>query len=74
MRRFIKIDEKTKQIISIRYGSEIVAGEIESELGELGQIMQEDGTFITPEPIIDNSPTIEDKVNYLYYKAKGVIY
>lgn len=46
--RFIRLDENNK-ILSIRIGQEIVEGEIQSDIGELGQIRQEDGTFITPE-------------------------
>lgn len=73
MGRYITINEKNA-VTGVRYGYSIVEGEIESEAGELGQIMQEDGTFITPEPEqIDEIPTMEDKVNYLYYKAKGLI-
>lgn len=60
--RFIKLDENNK-IISIRYGQEIVQGEIQSNTGELGQIMQPDGSFITPEPDpIEPEPTIEEQI------------
>lgn len=47
--RFIRLNEDNK-VIAIREGRSIVDGEIESDTGELGQIMQPDGTFITPEP------------------------
>lgn len=71
--RFIRIDENNR-VVSIRHGAEIVDGEIQSETGEIGQIMQADGTFIAPEPEpVEPVPTLEDKVNYLYYKAMGVI-
>ena len=33
-------------------------GEILSVIGEEGQIMQPDGTFITPEPIVEPQPYI----------------
>lgn len=46
--------------------------EIESELGELGQILQQDGTFVDPEPT-QTTPetTLEDKINFIYYKQMG---
>ena len=47
MARYIKVNDDGK-IIAVRYGHEIAIGEIESEIGELGQIMQSDGTFIDP--------------------------
>lgn len=47
--RFIKLDSNDK-VIGVREGPYIVDGEIQSDTGELGQIMQEDGTFITPDP------------------------
>lgn len=47
--RFIKINHENK-VVSIRHGKDILEGEIQSDTGELGQIMLEDGTFITPEP------------------------
>ena len=49
-------------------------GEIQSDIGELGQIMQPNGTFTDPEPeSATPQPTLEDKVNYLFYKAKGLV-
>lgn len=50
MSRFITLDSNNK-VIGIRNGLSIVEGEIESDVGEIGQIMQGDGTFITPDPI-----------------------
>jgi hypothetical protein len=45
-----------------------------SDLGEIGQVQQADGSFITPTPItVTPTPTLDDKVNYLYYTALGVI-
>ncbi len=60
--RFIKLDENNK-VISIRYGKSIVEEEIQSDLGELGQIMQSDGTFIddqTPQP--DSVPSLQEQI------------
>lgn len=48
--RFITLDENNK-VTGIRLGASIVQGEIQSDTGEIGQIMQPDGTFITPEPM-----------------------
>lgn len=73
MSRYIILDINNI-VTSERFGPEIAEGEIQSDIGELGQIMQPDGTFITPEPEpIVPMPTLEDKINYLYYKSKGVI-
>ncbi len=54
--------------------------EIQSDIGEVGQILQADGTFITPAPTpvsgsesVLQNPTLDDKINYLYYKGLGVI-
>lgn len=44
MKRFITL--KDNKVISIRNGSKIVPGEIESEKGNLGQLLQSDGSFI----------------------------
>lgn len=49
MKRFIRINRVNNVIIGIRYGEKITEGEIESEKGEIGQILQKDGTFVTPE-------------------------
>jgi len=48
--RFITLDGNSK-VMAIREAATIVDGEIQSDTGELGQIMQPDGTFITPESI-----------------------
>lgn len=62
MKRFIRIDEEGK-IYSIRYGKNKVADEIESNEGEMGYIMQEDGTFVAPEIEQETpAPTFEEKV------------
>lgn len=47
--RYIRLDENNL-VVSVRNGPSIVEGEIESDIGDLGQIRQPDGTFITPEP------------------------
>lgn len=53
MGRYIKLENN--KVISIRQGIEIVPGEIESENGELGQLMQLDGTFID-DPVTEPCP------------------
>ena len=69
--RFIRLNNENV-VMSIRIGKEIVEGEIQSDIGESGQIMQPDGTFVNP-PEPETQITILDKINYLYYKSKGVI-
>lgn len=65
MGRFIRLDSN-KKVISVRIGTAIIEGEIESETGDCGQIMQEDGTFITPEPTpIAHQPTLEERLEQL---------
>ncbi len=60
--RFVTLDSKNK-VVGIRFGPAIVPGEIQSDEGELGQIMLPDGTFITPEPEqINQTPTLEEQV------------
>jgi len=60
MQRFIILDENNK-VIGIRFGKQIVEGEIQSNTGELGQIMQPDGTFVDPEPEpVEPMPTLEE--------------
>ena len=71
--RFITLDG-TKKVVGIREGPGIVEGEIQSDTGELGQILQSDGTFITP--VLEEEVmflTWEDKLNFLYYRGLGVI-
>lgn len=63
--RFIRLDENNR-VISVRIGAEIVEGEIQSDIGECGQIMQADGTFVTPEPEPEPQlPTIEERLEAL---------
>ena len=60
--RFITLDENNI-ITSIRIGKEIVEGEIQSDIGEIGQIMQPDGTFIdAPVEHIEPQATIEEQI------------
>lgn len=73
MERYIILNE-SNEVTSVRYGETAVDGEIQSDTGEIGQIKQSDGTFVKPiPPQITPQPSLEDKVNYLYYKSKGVI-
>lgn len=67
MYKFIRLDENGK-IVGVRYGSEIVDGEIRSNIGELGQIMQPDGSFIDGEPVL-----IENEVNPVIEKLDLLI-
>lgn len=62
MKRFIRLNE-SNAIIGIRFDTEIVEGEIESQKGELGQIMQSNGIFVTPEPKpVAVKATIEEQI------------
>ena len=45
MGRYIRLDENNK-VVSVRYGSDIVQGEIENEHGEIGQTRLSDGSFV----------------------------
>lgn len=45
MKRYITLDENNI-VVSERYGQTIADGEIENENGELGQVMQLDGSFV----------------------------
>lgn len=57
--RFIKINNN--KVVGVRFGSEIVDGEIQSDIGDIDQILLDDGTFIDPsvEPI-EPQPTLEE--------------
>ena len=62
MKRFITLNTN-KKVNGIRCGETIVEGETESELGEMGQILQEDGSFIddtTPIKPIVPQPTNQE--------------
>lgn len=74
--RIITLDEnKTVMAIKIVGDNYILQkDDIKTDLGELGQIQQNDGAFINPTPVIPTTePTLEDKINYIYYKNMGVI-
>lgn len=65
MSRFIILDSNNK-VVAVRNGLSIVTGEIESYDAEIGQIMQVDGTFITPEPVpTEPIETVEQKLERL---------
>lgn len=71
--RYIRLDENSI-VIGIRWGSEIVSGELNAELGELGQKRLPDGTFVDvpkPEPIPNTELSLEDKIDFIFYKLKG---
>jgi len=74
--RVITLDSN-KKIISVKNVDEdyvLESNDIISEIGDIGQVQQEDGTFITPEPTpTQPQTTLEDKINYIYYKEMGVI-
>jgi len=64
MKRYIRLDENN-MIVTVRYGVEIVDGEIESEFGEANDIMLEDGTFIQPEQIEEETSDLEKRIRNL---------
>ena len=78
--RFITLNSENI-VIGIRFGESIVEGEIQSDTGEIDQIMQPDGTFITPavipaipQPTIEERLTnIEDAQDLILLKLEGVI-
>ena len=68
--RFITLNEMGI-VSSIRYGKEIVGEEIESDLGELGQRMHEDGTFEdVPQPQPEPKASIEEVVEETLLETK----
>lgn len=75
--RFITLNENNK-IVAERHGPSIVVGEIQSDIGELGQIMQPDGTFID-DVIVPSEPQetqfdrIENTLDILLLKQEGII-
>lgn len=74
MRVITVIDNVVTSVKGVLDGYVLEANELESANGETGQIMQPDGTFIDSQPTqITLEPTIEDKINYIYYKQMGVI-
>lgn len=73
--RVIKIENGI--VTEVKYLSDdyvVQENEIESATGDIGQLIQQDGTFIDPVPTQTTpEPTLEDKINYIYYKQMGVI-
>jgi len=64
MGRYITIRDNT--VIGVRIGSVIVTGEIENNVATIGDVLQPDGTFITPEPIpVILTPTLEEQMAIL---------
>lgn len=63
MPRFVSVNEEN-MVVSTRIGPEIAPGEIESDLGECGDLMQTDGSFVTPEPepYIEPPNPLEERV------------
>lgn len=60
--RFVTLN-KDNVVTSIRIAKEIVEGEIRSDVGELGQIMQSNGTFIdAPVEPIEPQATTEEQI------------
>lgn len=66
--RFITI--KNNKVASVRNGTKKVKGEVESEKGEPGQILQEDGTFKNPEQE-KAKPTLQEEMEML--KEQNII-
>jgi hypothetical protein len=58
--RYIKVNGDNV-VITTRIGEEIAEGESQSDVGECGDILQEDGTFLTPEPQAEG-PSLEARV------------
>lgn len=61
--RVLKLDEHNN-VVCIRYNASVLLdNEIESEQGELGQRMLEDGTFVdVPVDPIESEPSIEEQI------------
>ncbi|KJS81647.1 MAG: hypothetical protein JM58_16360 [Peptococcaceae bacterium BICA1-8] len=72
--RFITLDANNK-VIGIRNGRQTVEGEIQSDTGEIGQILQPDGTFVDSESIPQETQLdrIENTLDYLFLKQEGII-
>lgn len=74
--RFIILDENSK-VVGIREGSSAVISEIQSDTGELGQIMQPDGTFIDNTSIIEQPLTqldeIQNTIDIILLKQDGIL-
>lgn len=64
MKRYIRLNENNI-VVTVRYGTEIVEGEIESELGEANEIRLEDGTFAVPELGEGEPDGLEERISNL---------
>jgi len=63
--RFIILSENNT-VVGVREGASIAGSELQSDTGELGQIMRPDGTFITPEPVpVVPVPSLEEQFESL---------
>lgn len=75
MKRFIILNEQNI-VISVRYGKEAVLNEIESEHGDVGQMLK-DGSFIDVAKEESNEITqldrIEATLDLLLLKQEGII-
>ena len=66
--RFITLDSNNV-VIRYRLAETIVDGEIQSDIGEIGQIRQSDGTFTDPVKTLDKVKN--DKINELILDFYG---
>lgn len=74
--RVITLDTNKKVIGTKTVGENYIlqTNDLVSNIGEVGQVRQIDGSFITPTPTAEIPQiTFEDKINYLYYKSMEVI-
>lgn len=78
--RIIKLNDNNV-VVGLRDGTLLYENEIQSDTGVLGQIMQDDGTFIDPstEPI-ERQPTLDDRLtsientlDILLLKQEGIL-
>lgn len=73
MKRIIKLNSESV-VIAYRYGKTLKEDERFSDDGELNQRLLEDGTFVdVQQPEVEPYPSLEDKVNFLYYREMGLI-
>jgi len=73
--RFICLDSNNK-VVSTRIGVEKVESEVQSDIGECGQIRQDNGTFITPETPAPMPNPLEKRISNLetlLLQIQGVI-
>lgn len=71
MGRYIVI--KNGIIVSERIGPSIVPGEIESNTGKVGDMRQQDGTFITPEPELITEEAKETQLDRIEKKLDQLL-